>query len=228
MVAVQLAMGNQVATASGCINGPANRPGSKISNAMPICCEAALNEVFLDLSFQEGNVDEDVKQDVRFIESSWMQQPVIAAFEKRLASLERERKATLAVEAKLAALEQEKLVAISSEDYARAKICKDEIDRLKVSGIDEFLSLPGCGGQGHRTQWRTRLGSMSPAERAGSSSQPPRGVSTSTQMPVTTSFAKGPPGGVSTQPSIGHSTRPTGAARNSHASSSMGPKLRVA
>lgn len=112
-----------------CLDDPRTKGPGLGQSRLPVCCESVMNEVFLEVSCGENTLDEDGP--VAAVSSKWMQKPVIAAFEARLAALEREQQAAIALEAKLAALDREKHAAIAREDYGTAKRCKEDSDKLK-------------------------------------------------------------------------------------------------
>lgn len=148
---------------------------------LPICCEALVNEVVLEVTAREATVDESSP-----VQSQWMQGPVIAAFEARLASLEQEKRAAAALESKLEALEREKQAAVVREDYDVAKQCKQEISMLRemsnVPGKDErrvdMASLgagsppaASFGSVTGRRQWPTKCAKPTRCEKVPSTSQ---------------------------------------------------------
>jgi len=150
---LQLAMGN-VAAATACITDP---EGKNIGVALPIalltplpvCCEAAMDELEFNCQHNNDAADGAVAVPAPAVQSKWMQGPVIAAFEARLETVERERQAAAALQIKLAAVEREKQAAVAREDYDAAKRCKQAINMLKAVSDAESQTIRG--------QWGTRL-----------------------------------------------------------------------
>lgn len=132
----------------------------------PICCDASMDEVLLDLRFKEVDVGDRAYNHAPAgpVQNGWMQKPVIAAFEKTISKMEMKKE-------KIDALQREKKAAIAREDYLTAQKCKEEIDRL----VKEKKEMEAPAIFGRRTSGpsgdRGAIGSLSPPSKRGSPSR---------------------------------------------------------